>query len=334
MTTVPLIRAIDIGYGNTKFVTRIKDNTIHCDLLPSRAPLLERSAMGDDGLVSGRQTVAIPVDGRLYEVGEDTALFKGPPILHDDYTETPEYLALYRACLGRMNASRIDAIITGLPVTQLAQKQDALMQRLSGEHPVGEERIVEVRSVKVFAQPLGGLIDHRVARDGAWTPEKDDIVHLIVDAGYYTLDWVVAKGLAEVPGLCGTYDTGVSHVLQAIAKDIGDTTGRPYNNLARLDRGLREGALEVRGETTDLAEYLKRTDTVWTNALTELKNNVGDGSEFDRITLVGGGARLVRPHIQRLYPKHSIESVTDSVFANVRGFQTIGHAFQRSLTAA
>lgn len=331
----PTIRAIDIGYGNTKFVTSAVDKQIECDLLPSRAPLHSRSAMGGDGAISGRRrNVLIEVDGRTYEVGPDTELFKGPLILHDGYTDTAEYLALYRASLARMRAPSIDAMITGLPVSQLHEKKSALSRRLMGKHPVPGDRHVDVQSVQVFAQPLGGLVDHCVLRDGGWRPEHNDSVHLLVDPGYYTLDWVVAKGLTEVPELSGTYPTGVSNILEFVAKRITENIGHSFEQFTRLDQGLRRGSVEIRGKTIDLTHYMKDIGSVWHDALTQMKNNVGHGGDFDRIYLVGGGARFLQEELQSLFPKHPISVASDSVFANVRGFQAIGHFFLRYLNVA
>ncbi|MGI9293972.1 MAG: PRTRC system protein D [Pseudomonadales bacterium] len=326
------IRAIDIGYGNTKFVTSALGTNIECDLLPSRAPLHARSRMGGDGAISGRRNILIDVNGRTYEVGPDTELFKGPPILHDDYTDTDEYLALYRAALARMRAPLINALVTGLPVSQLDKKKAGLQRRLSGKHLVSGGRYVNVETVHVFAQPLGGLVDHCLLQHGGWNKELDESVNLLVDPGYYTLDWVVAQGLTEVPELSGSFPAGMSNLVYSVGERIAEATGKPFSQHSRLDQALRRGSLQLRGQTIDLSNYTNDLGYLWHDALTTMKNNVG--TDFDRVYLVGGGAQFLQNELQAVFPDHPISVASNSVFANVRGFQAIGHFFLRHANVA
>ena len=68
------VRAVDVGFGNTKFVTGIgKGGEIRCADVPSRAypsPRDPTRSLGSEG----RRTFAIPIDGLYYEVGPDVML--------------------------------------------------------------------------------------------------------------------------------------------------------------------------------------------------------------------------------------------------------------------
>ena len=81
-------RAIDVGYGNTKFVTLLQQESIQCGMFPSIAP---QASTGPDlcgGLMQRRNTVIVEVDGVKYEVGKDARLAQDAShgrILDPDY---------------------------------------------------------------------------------------------------------------------------------------------------------------------------------------------------------------------------------------------------------
>jgi plasmid segregation protein ParM len=322
------VRAIDIGYGNTKFVTEAHAHGVECGVFPSCAPAESRSAMGDESGLMSRSNDIVTVGGMRYEVGSDTHLFEEPRILHEDYTQTSEYLALYKAALGKMGVSQIDVLVTGLPVAHLERRKGSVQEQFRGSHVTGDGSTVFVRQVQVIAQPMGGLLDHCIDRGGAWQVDRS-MKHLLVDPGYYTLDWVIAEGLKEVPKRSGSYATGVSHVLAQVAAEIGKATNHPFDDLNKLDDGIRAGRMRVRGTTLELGTYKPSIKTVWGPALHALKNSVGDGRAFDEIFVVGGGAHLLERHLQELFPDHPLKVSRDPVYANVRGFQYLGESMVR-----
>ena len=323
-----IVRAIDIGYGNTKFITAAHAHGVECALFPSRAPAESRSAMGDDAGLMSRANDIVSVDDVRYEVGPDTRLFDAPRILHEDYTTAPEYLALYKAALGKMGTEHIDVLVTGLPVAHLERHKQDLQVRLAGPHVTGKGSTVLVRQVQVIAQPMGGLLDHCIDRGGAWQVDQS-LKHLLIDPGYYTLDWVVAEGLKEIPNRAGSYALGVSHVLSSVAAQISDDSDHPFDDYDKLDAGLRAGRMQLRGNTLELGHYQPLIRNVWGPALHALKNSVGDGRGFDEIFIVGGGAHLLERSVKALFPDHPLRVSKDPVYANVRGFQYLGESLAR-----
>lgn len=141
-----IVRAVDVGSGNTKFVTGVVGNEIRCASFPSVAypssgetphwPASER-----------RKTVCIPVGPLFYEVRPDVGLaadtFRAKQ-LHDEYTESPEYMALLRGALSMMKVSHIDLLIVGLPVALFSLKKSALEKTMAGEHQIGGGKTVTV----------------------------------------------------------------------------------------------------------------------------------------------------------------------------------------------
>ena len=87
-----IVRAVDVGFGNTKFVTDAtggKPGDIRCASFPSRAYPRARDPSKTLG-GEGRKTFAIPIDGLFYEVGPDVMLaadaFRATQI-HGDYID-------------------------------------------------------------------------------------------------------------------------------------------------------------------------------------------------------------------------------------------------------
>ena len=99
-----IVRAVDVGFGKTKYVSACADNDIRCASFPSVAYPSARdlSAVPTN---ERRKTVAVPIDGLFYEVGPEVNLaadtFRATQ-MHDGYIETPEYAALLRGALNLM----------------------------------------------------------------------------------------------------------------------------------------------------------------------------------------------------------------------------------------
>lgn len=71
-----IVRAVDVGFGNIKFVTDStgsKPGDIRCASFPSRAYPSARDPSKTLG-GEGRKTFAIPMNGLFYEVGPDVML--------------------------------------------------------------------------------------------------------------------------------------------------------------------------------------------------------------------------------------------------------------------
>ena len=141
-----IVRAVDVGSGNTKFVAAASGADIRCVSFPSVA------YPSSDGLPSWpsgdrRKTTFIPIGALFYEVGPEVALaadtFRAKQ-LHDEYTESPEYMALLRGALGMMKVSHIDLLVVGLPVALFAVKKAALEKAMTGKHDVGDGKTVTV----------------------------------------------------------------------------------------------------------------------------------------------------------------------------------------------
>ena len=102
-----VVRAVDVGYGNTKYVTGVEGNALRCAHFASSAPVCA-SHEAREALGGKRRTLGIGIGDFTYEVGPDAHLAADvyqTRQMHDGYCETPEYLALTRGAQAASVAS-------------------------------------------------------------------------------------------------------------------------------------------------------------------------------------------------------------------------------------
>ena len=319
-----IVRAVDVGFGNTKYVCSINGTDVRCAHFPSLAYPSARQPAARPG--EKRKTVAIPVNGLYYEVGPDVRLaadtFRATQ-LHDRYTETPEYMALLRGALALMRVEVIDLLVLGLPVSTLAGRRAFVEKLATGDHDVGGGRQVRVRKTLVVAQPQGALV-HYAAQH-----QKLDVISmeqsLIIDPGSRTFDWLVARGMRLVQKQSHSLNRGVFDVLQVIATEISEEIGASYTDLDAIDQALRLGKkLMIYQRQHDLAKWAPIAQTVAQQAVSSMMQWIGADYTFQNIILVGGGAFLFKKAVKDAFPRHRIHEVKDPLYANVRGFQLAG----------
>jgi plasmid segregation protein ParM len=217
----PVVRALDVGFGHTKFVSSVDGNEVKCAHFPSVAYPTE-SDETTDPMGGRRKTVGIPIDGLIYEVGPDVHLAAdifNAKQMHERYSETPEYLAMLRGALHYMKVERIDLLVVGLPVAAFKAKKRAALERLVlGRHDVGRGKTVQVERARVVPQPQGALMYYGHVHNRVAEIRKER--SLIIDPGARTFDWLVTQGMQLVEKKSHSVNRGMFDVLQAIASGI------------------------------------------------------------------------------------------------------------------
>jgi plasmid segregation protein ParM len=327
-----IIRAIDVGYGNVKYVASRSNEGIHCEMFPSLSPLAS-SLQISTGFGSTTDWVTVEVGGVRYAVGpgaRNSLKAHSVRILHGDYSTTSDYMALLRGALIKMNVPEIDLLVVGLPVDRMNSRAQSLAQQLKGFHPVVDGRGIYVRHVWTLAQPLGGFLDYAVGQ-GLYETLADQ-VNLVIDPGYYTVDWLTGLGINVMPERTGSFPGGTHAVLESFARSVSEALGVTYTDLDAIDRALEKGRLRVGKSEIDLAPHWRQAQARIEEAVNSIANSVGDALDVNNIILVGGGSKLYEPAIRRRFPSPNLIVAPDPIFANVRGFQIAGE--YRALTAA
>lgn len=320
-----IVRSIDVGYSNTKYVTAHTDKEIKCAMFPSLAyPSYTDPATRT--MVERRRTVAIPIDGTFYEVGPEVHLaadsFRGTQ-LHDRYLQSPEYMALVRGAMYFMKVPVIDLLVVGLPVALFDTGRGWLEKSLTGIHEVGGGKQVEVRRVLALPQPVGAL-----AHFAASYNRQKSIVNeqsLIIDPGSRTFDWLLARGMRLVAKTSSSVNRGMSDILKTIAQEISHDIGRPYSDFPAIDLALRTGKpLMIYQKPYDITPILPTARSVASRAVSSMLEWVNEEYSIQNIIMVGGGAFMFKDAVKAAFPSHKIQVVKDPLFANVKGFQITG----------
>lgn len=313
-----IVRAVDVGYGHVKFVAGRTEDTIRCEKFASLAPLASTKRLSSTE--RPRNTVVVEVDGVHYEIGPDAPLLqraRNVRIADDTYTQSPAYLAMLRGALCYMGLPRIDILVAGLPVQTMGHV-DEVIHRLKGIHVMPDGRTVHVDKVMVLAQPVGGYYDWARRNDSSRTT-------LVVDPGFFTLDFVVMKGTRAQIERSGSCPGGVHDVLTTIADGISHLLGKNYRELDVIDSALMQGTdiLHVAGTTVDLTPHLRRAQVRIREGVAAISAIVGAGLDLDHVRVVGGGARLFEAAVREQF-RAPLTIAPEPEFANLRGFQWAG----------
>ena len=330
-----IVRAVDVGSGNTKFVIGATGSEIRCASFPSVA-YPSSADTSTQPAAERRKTVCIPVGPLFYEVGPDISLaadtFRAKQ-LHDEYTESPEYMALLRGALSMMKLPHIDLLVVGLPVALLALKKASLEKAMVGTHQLGAGRAITVHKALAVAQPQGALVHYAAEHDKLSSIGTEQ--SLVIDPGSRTFDWLVCRGMRLVQKQSHSINRGMSDVLRLMAAEISKDIGTPYRDVDAIDLALRTGKAPIIFQKPyDMKRHLPLADSVAQQAVSTMRQWIETPESLQNIILVGGGAFLFKKAVKAAFPKHRIHEVKEPMFANVRGFQIAGQNYARTVLAA
>jgi len=325
-----IARAIDVGYGNTKYTLTdgMDGNEIECAMFPSVAPVSSRKGLEAFG--SPRDTTSVDVEGTLFEVGPDAMLgmaANASRTLDLDFARKPAYTALVRGALDRMKVPRVDCLFLGLPVSSVEALGRDLAQRMTGLHRL-QDREIEVKECMVVPQPVGGMWDFGVRN--SMLPHLQSSNSLLIDPGYFTLDWVVTRGLKMVGVRSGAANNaGMAAILRAIGESMANTIkqreGKPADltesSLDRMDEAIRLGRpFRFNGKAEDLSRHMAAGQKVIDDGLAKLAHQIGTKSDIDNVIIVGGAAHLYQASVVQMFHGYDVRVAQHAVYANVRGF--------------
>ena len=317
------IRALDIGFGFTKFTAGVDANGNATALaFPSYAiPDLEKK--GWEGDPKHFNLMPVQVDTNHFFVGTESLLAapgNAQQMLESSFYQSAEYLALARGAMAQMKTgSEIDLLVVGLPMQFLRTPTltALLTMKLQAQHTVpvsrsSPSREILVHKVRVLPQLIGSLSMHM-----ATTTRRDhdlDNKTLVVDVGYGTLLWITTAAHRPIPGRSGGNMGGVSAILQRLLSQIAPGYASNATILSRLDRALREGRseLQVGQEMVNLDIHLPKIQTIVASYVTELLRSIGSKGDISTVILTGGGANFyldnLRSHFSRFFPIRNLQT--------------------------
>ncbi|MBV7541958.1 ParM/StbA family protein [Acidovorax sp. sic0104] len=253
--------------------------------------------------------------------------------LHADYPTTDSYKALFHAGLLLSEMDKVDTLVTGLPVSQFKNGDHvkAIEQRFLGVHQVTPKRAVEVKAVKVIPQPVGGLLafmnEQAHAKDKVGLQIDDDARVLVVDPGFYSLDWVLVSNGEVQRHSSGTSVKASSVLLELAAKLIAEDHGAapPIESLEAAMRSNKPSIL-VMGAKVELQPYIqKASENLESVTADSIQKSLRiENLSPDIVVMVGGGAPFFRNAVANAFSRLEVVMPANPVQANATGFWLMG----------
>lgn len=320
------ILGLDIGYSNLKLAYGAVGQIPKDLMIPSGAAP-ERSL--PHGIRMAGEGIKVEVEGEPWCIGLPHGRFdQSSRSLHENYSESGAYKALFHGALRLTPTTRIDKLVTGLPV---AQWQDVgfrqqLVQRLQGQHTVAPEETVDIEKVEVIPQPLGAYLDRLWQADADAKVLSEGRV-LIVDPGFYSVDWIVIEAGALRKSGSGSSLDAMSVLIREAATEI-DREQKGQVSLSTIEDALRRNRREIflYGRPLILTPYLETAARrVSFQALDALHESLRrEQGSIDVVILAGGGAQLYQEAVRTAFGQSRIMMSEAPTCANARGFFYFG----------
>jgi len=341
--------AIDVGYGNTKVVFGHglgkggKSRWMET-VFPSIAPtvVMDEEATG---FGSNPDRILIEHNGQRFYAGPKATSGFVPRVIEPNYIETDLHEVLLKAALHMAMRElgrpllEIDMLVLGLPVSGFAVQRE-MLQRIglssrsvpvpkALRHLCGDQDSIEVKvkQCAVFPQPYGSM---RLAAQTL--PPLDplfdeNVLSMVVDPGYRTLDWYVAAGMKPELKLSGSYDGGVSQILREISQRIGYEQGTGSLEFDLVERGLSTGKITLGGyKTIDMAPYQALVPKLAAIEVGNFATRLGSrAASVARVIVAGGGAQFYEEAIRARFAECELITVDDPLMSNARGYWLAGN---------
>lgn len=325
-TSNKVVRAIDLGYGFTKFIHNVTDKgDLRTASFPSIASIAGKKNLGG-GFFAERDTVEVKHDGVMYEVGKDVVLGASAysnRVLNKRYTQSNDYFALMKGALKMMKLNVIDTLVLGAPVNKYDEVKEFLKTSWRGDIDLDGNLKVRINKVIVLPQPLGGFALYG-AQSGNYEKIKNQR-NLIIDPGYFTFDWLLADNMKMMEG-SNSYEGGMSFVIKAIVKELGNEADN-LTTMTRIDEFFYNNKPFIfNGKEIDLNKYLPVAHSVIDKSVQTMVTSLSDLHNIDNIVVIGGAADIYLPIVQKHFKDRDVKVAKGKSFSNVMGFQYIGEA--------
>ncbi|MCO4319916.1 hypothetical protein [Aliidiomarina quisquiliarum] len=346
-----IVRAVEVGFGNTAVITGVRDDgspRVLC--FPSTVAKVDRNKSDLSAGLSSRNTKRVVVNNSEYEVGPEAHLATSSTSVSNrnaEYIYSTDYQALLQGAMSYIDEDVIDLMVVGLPVNNWSKAED-LKKLVIGTHEI-DGRKMTVKRCWCIPQPLGGLLYHgaRLTKDEFNELSQSNVVS--VDPGMLTFDWLVSRGLKLNNARSGAVDLGMSNVLKRLSEEVEAVfrIGRIPVELIDSAFWRHKNKLKLAGRTYPFP-VCKKDDTEagiefdfspiiereTESAVTEMVNHVGSGADVELFILMGGAAEVFKGAIQRAYPNHKILLLENHLTAVCEGMFFGGIQYLKQVLAA
>lgn len=337
------IVGIDVGYGNTKAVWGTKYLNGQKQWNEICIKSVVNQVFGDYGndQIGGLDRVLVNVNENMYFVGPQATLAGGLSVSGYEYIETEQYEALICGALSYMMKSYgkvitdIDILVLGLPASSYNSKRKLLQKfgcktrnvpipvKLQNNTTTSVE--VTAKHVFIIPQPYGA-IRYAFEIDNNDDLFCDEFTAMVIDPGYSTFDWFVTQGMKAQIELSDSFEGGVSVLLQNVASCISKDYGDGMPNFGLIEKGLQNGYMHIANKKISMDKYLNVIKQSADSIVSEfLRRFDPKKNGINKIILAGGGASFFANSLTQRLPNYKIETMSQSVMSNARGFWIHGN---------
>ena len=297
---------IDTGFGYTKVVS---DNE----------KLIFKTIV-EPFVKTERQTKSpIFVNGKGYLVGPDTL---SDMQVSKDFFGSDEYYALIGYCLKHFQEKKIkiDGIGLSIPPGMYNEKKIAVFKYQLGRSEIiyNKNHIIVPEKIEFYSQGAGAYFDF--LKNNPLYADKGVIV---IDIGYYTIDFVFFNKGEGYDELFRSYPLGVEVILRKIIDEITVKYGE-FISLEMAELILKTGTFRFLGKEykIDHMEYIDnfyipkviKTIKEYGNIIKNYRLNLKENEDIV-VVLAGGGAVYLQNRFDDVFV------LNDPQFANARGIK-------------
>jgi len=335
------LRAIDVGYGAVKAMSdekRLEFPSVISQFKPVR---FTTGMNAKEPL----ERLCVDYNGNKFFLG-DIAFKQGTAQVNmssSRFTEA-EGLALLFAALAVLAEGNNETVnlITGLPVSDYADKKEAYQKALQGRHEVKllspDGKVLEVyrftvNNVKILPQPAGTFFNRILDKNGNLTDRFLATSNVgILDIGHNTLDLARFDKLDFIDDESESFsDLGLFEAHKALSRELKSALGAEIRP-TELEQYVRSGVIPFKGTLQSIIKERKKVYEEQAEKIVSRALNVWrDTWQLTRIFVTGGGASPMGSYmIKHFADPRQVEVCGNSTFTNVDGYLRYGKRIYRS----
>lgn len=326
---------VDLGYGFVKATDGEKEFVFPSVVGPARERVQSDFSMFANGL----DNLTITVDDRTHFVG-DLAIRQSEVAsrsLDEHRVDDPSARVLVLTALALFTPWEEETfnVVTGLPSAFYASTKDAWQNQFRGAFTVrfsdgGEpkEKRIFIDKMRVVPQPFGTLYDRTLNGTGQVVDKELSRQTVgVVDIGFKTTDFAVARGMEYIDRLSGSITTGLSSAYSSIAARLR-TDYQIHRENHEMDEIVERGQVRIAGKPQDISHIKQEAfERVAQRVLTELES-MWNYRDLDVMLVTGGGGTALSDYVLARFDNARL--VDEAQLANVRGYAKLASSIFRS----
>ncbi|BCX99680.1 TPA: parM protein [Staphylococcus aureus] len=226
-------------------------------------------------------------------------------------------------------------IATGMPSNEIGTDKQAKFEKLLNKSRLieidGIAKTINVKGVKIVAQPMGTLLDLNMENGKvfkAFTEGK----YSVLDFGSGTTIIDTYQNMKRVEEESFVINKGTIDFYKRIASHVSKKSEGASITPRMIEKGLEYKQCKLNQKTViDFKdEFYNEQDSLIEEVMSNFEITVGNINSIDRIIVTGGGANIHFDSLSHYY-SDVFEKADDSQFSNVRGYEKLGELLKNKV---